>query len=132
MIEIIDRDNKGSLQFWRRGHERVRHLVSQVTLHLIYQALIHPLFNYRNTVWRNCGITLRNKFQTLQNRAVRVLTFSDYDEDAGYLNSQGRKIYRASMKLKKPRFAIRETAYNLRDSENILCIHYHTDKLLQK
>ena len=75
VIEIIDRDNKGSLQFWRRGHERVRHLVSQVTLHLIYQALIQPLFNYCNTVWRNCGITLRNKFQTLQNRAVRVLSF---------------------------------------------------------
>ena len=31
------------------------------------------------------GITERNKLQKLQNRAARVLTFSDYDEDAGYL-----------------------------------------------
>ena len=58
----------------------------QATLQLIYQALIHPHFNYCNTVWAgNCGITLRNKLQKLQNRAARVLTFSDYDEDACYL-----------------------------------------------
>ena len=46
--------------------KRVRHLVPQATLQLIYQALIHPHFNYCNTVWRNCGITLRNKLQKLQ------------------------------------------------------------------
>ena len=28
---------------------------------------------------------LRNKLQKLHNRAARVLTFSDYDEDVGYL-----------------------------------------------
>ena len=65
--------------------KRVRHLVPQATLHLIYQALTHPHFNYCNTVWGNCGITLRNKLQRLQNRAACVLTFSDYDEGAGYL-----------------------------------------------
>ena len=31
------------------------------------------------------GITLQNKLQKLQNRAARVLTFSNYDADAGYL-----------------------------------------------
>ena len=36
-------------------------------------------------VWGNCGIILRTKLQKLHNRAARVLTFSDYDEDAGYL-----------------------------------------------
>ena len=56
--------------------KRVRHLVPQATLHLIYQALFHPLFNYCNTVWGNCGITLRKKLQKLQNKATRVLTFS--------------------------------------------------------
>ena len=30
--------------------KRVRHLVPQATLHLIYQALIHPHINYCNTV----------------------------------------------------------------------------------
>ena len=65
--------------------KRVRYLVPQATLQLIYQALIHPHVNYCNTVWGNCGITLTNKLQKLQNKAARVLTFSDYDEDAGYL-----------------------------------------------
>ena len=73
--------------------KRVRHLVSKATLQLVYQALIHPHFNYCNTGWENCGITLRNKLQKLQNRAPRVLTFSDYDEDlVTCLNCQGWKI----------------------------------------
>ena len=42
--------------------KRVRHLVPQATLQLIYQALIHPHFNYCNTVWAgNCGITLKEQ-----------------------------------------------------------------------
>ena len=112
----------------------------QATLQLIYQALIHPHFNYCNTVWGNCGITLRNKLQKLQNRAARVLTFSDYDEDAGYLfellgwNNLARQheIEKATMVYKSShglapeylcsRFAIRDTAHDFRDSENKLCI----------
>ena len=128
----------------KRGHEASKHLVPQATLQLIYQALIHPHFNYCNTVWAgNCGITLRNKLQKLQNRAARVLTFSDYDEDAGYLFelpgwknlARQHEIEKATMVSKSlhglapeylcSRFAIRETAYNLRDSENKLCILYH-------
>ena len=62
--------------------KRIRHLVSQATLQLIYQALIQPHFDYCNIVWRNCGITLRNKVQKLQNRAARVLNYSSYDVDA--------------------------------------------------
>ena len=64
--------------------KRVTHLVPQATLQLIYLALIHPHFNYCNTVLGNCGITLRNKLQRLQNREARVLILSDYDEDACY------------------------------------------------
>ena len=109
-------------------------------LQLIYQVIIHPHFSYCNTVWGNCGITLRNKLQKPQNRAARVLTFLDYDEDAGYLFellgwknlARQHEIEKATMVSKSlhglapeyscSRFAIRETAYNLRDSENKLCI----------
>ena len=49
--------------------KRIRHLVPQATLQLIYQALIQPHFDYCNIVWGNCGITLRNKVQKLQNRS---------------------------------------------------------------
>ena len=65
--------------------KRMRHLVPQATLQLIYQALIQPHFDYCNIVWGNCGITLQNKVQKLQNRAARVLTYSSYDVDAGHL-----------------------------------------------
>ena len=41
-----------------------------------------PHFDYCNIVWADCGIALRNK---LQNRAARVLTYSNYDVDAGHL-----------------------------------------------
>ena len=65
--------------------KRIRHLVPQATLPLIYQALIQPHFDYFYIVWGNCGITLQNKVQKLQNRAARVLTNSNYDADAGHL-----------------------------------------------
>ena len=65
--------------------KRISHLFPQATLQLIYQALIQPHFDYCNTVWGNCGITLSNKVQKLQNRAARVLTYSSYDVDAGHL-----------------------------------------------
>ena len=121
--------------------KRVSHLVPQATLQLIYQALIHPHFNYCHTVWGNSGITLRKKLEKLQNRAARVLTFSDYDEDAGYLfelpgwNNLARQheIEKATMVYKSShglapeylcsRFAIRETAHDFGDSGNKLyCI----------
>jgi len=65
--------------------KRIRHLVPQATLHLIYQALIQSHFVYCNIVWGNCGITLQNKVQKLQNRAARALTYSNYDVDTGHL-----------------------------------------------
>jgi len=65
--------------------KRIRHLVPQATSHLIYQAFIQPHFDYCNIVGGNCGITLRNKVQKLQNRAARVLTYSNYDVDAVHL-----------------------------------------------
>ena len=88
--------------------KRARHLVPQATLQLIYQALIHPHFNYCNTVWAgNCGIILRNKLQKLQNRAARVLTFSDYDEDAGCLfELVGWKNLARQHEMKKPRWFV--------------------------
>ena len=46
--------------FGIRAIRRIRHLVPQVTLHLIYQALIQLHFEYCNIVWGNCGITLQN------------------------------------------------------------------------
>ena len=65
--------------------KRIRQLVPPATLHLIYQALIQPHFDYCNIVRGNCRITLQNKIQKLQKRAARVLTSSSYEADAGHL-----------------------------------------------
>ena len=59
--------------------KRIRHLIPASTLHLIYQALVKPHFDYCDIAWDNCGKTLRDKLLKLQNRAARELTFSNYD-----------------------------------------------------
>ena len=41
--------------------KRVRNLVPPATLHLIYQALIQPHFEYCSTLWGTCGVTLQGK-----------------------------------------------------------------------
>ena len=79
-----------------------------------------------------------NKIQKLQNRAASVLTYSNYDADAGHLFAflgwknlaSQQQIQRATMVYKSlhrlapdylcSKFERRETAYNLRDSENKL------------
>ena len=79
-----------------------------------------------------------NKIQKLQNRAARVLTYSNYDADAGHLFellgwknlASQQQIQRATMVFMSlhglapdylyAKFERRETAYNLRDSENRL------------
>ena len=59
--------------------KRIRHLVPQATLLLIYQALIPPHFDKSNIVWGNC----RNEVEKLQNKAE--VSYSNYDVDAGHL-----------------------------------------------
>ena len=48
------------------------------TLVTLYQSLVESRLRYCNTVWGNCGLTLKNKLQTLQNRAARVVTRTKY------------------------------------------------------
>ena len=48
--------------------KRIRHLIPQATLHLIYNALIQPHLE-------------EQRGQKLRNRAARVLTYANYDRD---------------------------------------------------
>ena len=69
--------------------KRIKPFVSPEILHYIYNALVQPHFDYCSIVWGNCGKTLSEKLQKLQNRAARILTSSStYDDDAGYLLQQ--------------------------------------------
>ena len=56
--------------------KRIRPLVRQIYyIHYIYNAfLVQPHFDYCSIVWGNCGETLSEKLQKLQNRAARILT----------------------------------------------------------
>ena len=113
-----------------------RHLVPYGTLHSIYQALVQPHFNYCNIVWGDCAVTLQDKLQKLQNRAARVLTYSNYDAHVNNLFEllrwkslvSQRQIERATMVFKSlqglapeylsSKIVHRDSGYCLRDSVN--------------
>ena len=68
--------------------KRIRPFVPPSPLHYIYNALIQSHFDYCILVWGNCGKTLFDRLQKLQNRAARILTFSSCDADANRLIRQ--------------------------------------------
>ena len=52
----------------------------------MYSTLVLPYFDYCSEDWnRGCGKTLSSKLQKLQNRAARVITFSNYDKRSAEL-----------------------------------------------
>ena len=57
----------------------IRYSLHFQTLLNVYNSLVQPHFDYCNVVWGNCSKNLSCKMQKLQNRAARVLTFSNYD-----------------------------------------------------
>ena len=59
--------------------KRIRHTVPYKTLLTIYNSLVQPHFDYCSSVWGSCSKGLSQKLQNLQNRAARVITFSNYD-----------------------------------------------------
>ena len=54
----------------------------------ICQTLVQPWFDYGSQVWGGFGTTLCNKLQRLQNRAVRIITKSEYEVRAVNLLNQ--------------------------------------------
>ena len=50
---------------------------------MLYRTVVEPYLRYCDTTWGNCGSTLLNTLQTLQNRADRAITGISY-EDAGH------------------------------------------------
>ena len=123
--------------------KRIRPFVPPPTLHYIYNSLIQSHFDYCNLVWGNCGKTLFDRLQKLQNRAARVLTFSSYDADANRLIRQldwkdlstQFQIQKSIMVYKSlnglvpeylsSKFVKRnETRYSLRDSVNKLFVPF--------
>ena len=120
----------------------MRPFVLSSTLKYIYSSIIQPHFDYCCVVWDNCSKSSADKLQKLQNRAARILTFSNYDTNADLLikrlgwrklDSQ-RKIQKVTMVYKslnglnpdylQPLFNYRNSVinYTLRDTEGKLTI----------
>ena len=56
---------------------RASHFIPLDTRVNMYNALVMPYFNYCGAVWGNINKGLADKLQKLQNRAARILTFSN-------------------------------------------------------
>ena len=59
--------------------KRIRYFLPLKIVLKVYNSLVQPHFDYCNVVWGTCSKNLSSKLQKLQNRAARVLTFSNYD-----------------------------------------------------
>ena len=58
--------------------KRLRPFICEDTAILLYRALIEPYFDYCCPVWGGLSNELADKLQKLQNRAIRVITKSNY------------------------------------------------------
>ena len=61
--------------------KRVRSFVPHDTLRSIFMSLVQPHFDYCDSVWGCCGKTLASKLTKLQNRAARILTYSNLSKN---------------------------------------------------
>ena len=59
--------------------KRIRYFLPFEILLNVHNSLVQPHFDYCNVVWGNGSKNLSSKLQRLQNRAARVITFSNYD-----------------------------------------------------
>ena len=62
----------------------IRHFIPRDSLLLLYHTLIEPYFRYCSVVWGQCGETLKDKLQILQNKAARTIAKLRYDEANHY------------------------------------------------
>ena len=64
---------------------RLKPLLPQSTLVLIYNSLTQPHFDYCSIVWDSLVRGLGQKLQRLQNRAARIITGSDYNTRSSHI-----------------------------------------------
>ena len=53
--------------------KKCKSLIPNDILTTIYNAIILPHLDYCNVVWGNCGTTVANRLQIIQNRAARII-----------------------------------------------------------
>jgi hypothetical protein len=67
---------------------KLRYYVNATILYNLYYALIYPFFIYGIVVWGNTYPTTLQPIYILQKKAVRIMTFSRFDEHSSPLFKQ--------------------------------------------
>ena len=67
---------------------KIRHFVNISILIQLYYTMIYPFLTYTLTTWGNTYSTNLKPIITLQKKAIRILTFSDYDAHSSPLFSK--------------------------------------------
>ena len=80
--------------------KRMRSILPHESLTTLYMTLVEPHFRYCDIVWGQCNETLKDKLQTLQNRATGIICnrrFEDVGDHQEILNQLGwlnvRQLY---------------------------------------
>ena len=105
--------------------KQVKPFGPQSTLLNVCHSVVHSHFDYCILVRGNCGKTLSNKLQKLQNRAARVITSSNFDEVVDSL------FHKLSWKDLKSKREIRN-ALMVFKSLNGLVPEYLTSKFIKR
>ena len=58
--------------------KKIKHILSQNYLKIIYKSIVEPYFNYCCLVWDGFDEVLADKLQKMQNRAARIITGAPY------------------------------------------------------
>ena len=91
-----------SLLILRIALRRIKPVVPLCTLVTLYRSLIQLYFNYRSPLWDTCCKQRKDKLQTIQNRAGRIITGSSYEvRSADVLNNLKRKTLETRLFLSK-------------------------------
>ena len=61
---------------------KLRHYVDLDTLRIVYYSLVYPYLQYGALIWGNTYKSRLNPINVLNNKAVRIMTFSDYRSHA--------------------------------------------------
>ena len=72
--------------------KRMRSILPHESLTTLYMTLVEPYFRYCDIMWGQCSEALKEKLQTLQNRAARVICkrrFEDVGDHQELLNQLG-------------------------------------------
>lgn len=59
---------------------KVRHYVNTIVLTNLYYSLVYPYFLYGIVIWGNTYSTTTKPISLLQKRAVRIITFSEFQD----------------------------------------------------